>query len=132
MTIECYGSFRYGIWRVVTGLHNSVEFNFMEAGHTQFHPDWHFGLWTVLVIKWISIFLNVQFVELFVCFNICNYSVFWRASIWWMWNNFQSFIREKERMWNNGTKTVQNHPMQHTHTHKYVQWNNYLNFPLWW
>jgi hypothetical protein len=22
----------------------------MEAGHTKFHPDWHFGLWKVLVI----------------------------------------------------------------------------------
>jgi hypothetical protein len=48
--IECYGSYRYGIWRVLTGLHNSVEFNCMEAGHTKFHPDWHFGLWKVLVI----------------------------------------------------------------------------------
>jgi hypothetical protein len=45
ITIEWYGSFRYGIWRVLTGLHNSVE-----AGHTKFHPDWHFGLWKVLVI----------------------------------------------------------------------------------
>ena len=40
ITIECYGSFRYGIWRVLTGLHNSVEFKCMEAGHTKFHPDW--------------------------------------------------------------------------------------------
>jgi len=38
------------------------------------------------------------------------------ASIWWMWNNFQSFICEKERIWDSGTKTVQQHPMQHTHT----------------
>ena len=38
ITIECYGSFRYGIWRVLTGLHNSVEFNCMEAGHTK--PFW--------------------------------------------------------------------------------------------
>ena len=33
-----------------------------------------------------------------------------------MWNNVQSFICEKEQIWDNGTKTVQNHPMQHTHT----------------
>jgi sugar lactone lactonase YvrE len=33
-----------------------------------------------------------------------------------MWNNFQSFICEKVWIWDNGTKTVHNHPMQHTHT----------------
>ena len=38
------------------------------------------------------------------------------TSIWWMWNNFQSFICETERIWDKGTKTVHNHPMQHTHT----------------
>jgi hypothetical protein len=37
------------------------------------------------------------------------------ASIWCMWNNFQSFICEKERIWDNGTKTVP-YPMQHSHT----------------
>jgi hypothetical protein len=30
--------------------YSSVEFNCMETGHTKFHPDWHFGLWKVLVI----------------------------------------------------------------------------------
>jgi hypothetical protein len=35
------------------------------------------------------------------------------VSIWWMWNNFQSFICEKERIWDKGTKTVHNHSMQH-------------------
>ena len=49
ITIEWYGSFMYDIWRVLTGL-SSVEFYYMEAGHTKFHPDWHFGLWKVLVI----------------------------------------------------------------------------------
>lgn len=39
----------YGMWRVMTGLHESVEFSMMEAGHTKFNPDWHFGLWKV---KW--------------------------------------------------------------------------------
>lgn len=33
----------------MTGLHESVEFSMMEAGHTKFNPDWHFGLWKV---KW--------------------------------------------------------------------------------
>jgi hypothetical protein len=28
------------------------------------------------------------------------------VSIWWMWNNFQSFICEKVQIWDNGTKTV--------------------------
>ncbi|VDI80170.1 Hypothetical predicted protein, partial [Mytilus galloprovincialis] len=36
---------KYGMWKVLTGRHNSVEFSCMEAGHTKFHPDWHFGLW---------------------------------------------------------------------------------------
>ena len=31
------------------GMHDSVEFSLMEAGHTKFNPDWHFGLWKV---KW--------------------------------------------------------------------------------
>ena len=35
------------MWRVLTGIHKSVEFSMMEAGHTKFHPDWHFGLWKV-------------------------------------------------------------------------------------
>jgi len=39
--------FRYGVWRVMSGLHRSIEFNMMEAGHTKFSPDWHFGLWKV-------------------------------------------------------------------------------------
>ena len=50
ITIEWYGSFMYDIWRVLTGLHSSVEFNCMEVEHTKFHPDWHFDLWRVLVI----------------------------------------------------------------------------------
>ena len=33
----------------MTGLHDSVDFSMMEAGHTKFNPDWHFGLWKV---KW--------------------------------------------------------------------------------
>ena len=29
---------------------------------------------------------------------------------------FNPLFVKKERIWDNGTKTVQNHPMQHTHT----------------
>jgi hypothetical protein len=50
ITNEFYGSFRHDIWRILTGLHSSVEFNSVEAGHTNVHPDWHFGLWKILVI----------------------------------------------------------------------------------
>ncbi|KAJ8303681.1 hypothetical protein KUTeg_018791 [Tegillarca granosa] len=39
----------YGLWRVMTARHDSMQFSLMEAGHTKFHPDWHFGLWKV---KW--------------------------------------------------------------------------------
>ncbi|KAJ8297607.1 hypothetical protein KUTeg_024138 [Tegillarca granosa] len=39
----------YGLWRVMTGRHDTIEFSCMEVGHTKFHPDWHFGLWKV---KW--------------------------------------------------------------------------------
>ncbi|XP_053376392.1 uncharacterized protein LOC123561263 [Mercenaria mercenaria] len=39
----------YGMWRILSGLHSTLEFSLMEAGHTKFHPDWHFGLWKV---KW--------------------------------------------------------------------------------
>lgn len=35
------------MWRTMTMRHHSVEFSLMEAGHTKFHPDWHFGLWKV-------------------------------------------------------------------------------------
>jgi hypothetical protein len=44
-----------------------------------------------------------------------------------MWNNFQSFICEKERIWGNGTKTAHNHPMQHTHKHNLPQ----TKMPVW-
>lgn len=40
---------RYGMWRIMTGRHRSIEFSLMEAGHTKFSPDWHFGLWKM---KW--------------------------------------------------------------------------------
>ena len=36
------------VW-LVEGLHDSVKFSMMEAGHTKFNPNWHFGLWKV---KW--------------------------------------------------------------------------------
>ncbi|XP_053378951.1 uncharacterized protein LOC123554942 [Mercenaria mercenaria] len=37
----------YGMWRVMVGLHDALEYSLMEAGHTKFSPDWHFGLWKV-------------------------------------------------------------------------------------
>ena len=40
-------NFRYGLWRTMTLRHHTIEFSLMEAGHTKFHPDWHFGLWKV-------------------------------------------------------------------------------------
>ncbi|XP_052278906.1 uncharacterized protein LOC127877264 [Dreissena polymorpha] len=43
------------MWRVLTGLHDSIEFSTMEAGHTKFSPDWHFGLWKV---RWRNTTVN--------------------------------------------------------------------------
>ena len=34
----------YYLWRVMTGLHRAIEYNFLLAGHTKFSPDWCFGL----------------------------------------------------------------------------------------
>lgn len=34
----------YYLWRVMTGLHHAIEYNFLLAGHTKFSPDWCFGL----------------------------------------------------------------------------------------
>ena len=34
----------YYLWRVVTGLHRTIDYNFLLAGHTKFSPDWCFGL----------------------------------------------------------------------------------------
>ena len=34
----------YLMWRVATGMHESVQLSFMLAGHTKFAPDRHFGL----------------------------------------------------------------------------------------
>ncbi|KAH3728836.1 uncharacterized protein LOC127852797 [Dreissena polymorpha] len=39
----------YCMWRVLTGLHESVSLSMMLPGHTKFTPDWHFGVWK---IKW--------------------------------------------------------------------------------
>ena len=36
------------MWPTLIGLHDSVEYSLMEAGHTKFNPDWHFGLWKVM------------------------------------------------------------------------------------
>ncbi len=34
----------YWCWRVIHGLHESIEYSFLVAGHTKFSPDWCFGL----------------------------------------------------------------------------------------
>ena len=34
----------YYLWRVMTGLHQTIDYNFLLAGHTKFAPDWCFGL----------------------------------------------------------------------------------------
>ena len=34
----------YLLWRVLTGLHNTIHLSFMVARHTKFSPDWCFGL----------------------------------------------------------------------------------------
>ena len=58
------------MWRVLTGLHDSFEFSTMEAGHTKFSPDWHFGLWKVLnwcfkfarIKNQLSLIINTHFI----------------------------------------------------------------------
>ena len=35
---------QYLMWRVLTGLHQSITLSFMMVGHTKFAPDWCFGL----------------------------------------------------------------------------------------
>ena len=35
---------QYLMWRVLTGLHQSVSLSFMMVGYTKFAPDWCFGL----------------------------------------------------------------------------------------
>ncbi|XP_062566358.1 uncharacterized protein LOC134228694 [Saccostrea cucullata] len=39
------------LWRVLVGLHATVEYSMMVAGHTKFDPDWNFG---VRKVKWRS------------------------------------------------------------------------------
>lgn len=34
----------YYCWRVLCGLHDSILYSFLIAGHTKFSPDWCFGL----------------------------------------------------------------------------------------
>ena len=34
----------YYLWRVLTGRHHTIQYNFLIAGHTKFAPDWCFGL----------------------------------------------------------------------------------------
>ena len=34
----------YYLWRVMTGLHHSIGYHFLIAGHTKFSPDWCFRL----------------------------------------------------------------------------------------
>ena len=35
---------QYLCWRILNNLHNSIEINFMLAGHTKFSPDRCFGI----------------------------------------------------------------------------------------
>lgn len=46
---------RYGMWRVMIGFYELVEFLMMEVGYIKFNLDWYFGLWKV---KWR--YLNVE------------------------------------------------------------------------
>ena len=34
----------YMIWRVLTGRQDKITISFLLAGHTNFSPDWYFGL----------------------------------------------------------------------------------------
>lgn len=34
----------YYLWRVMTGLHHTITYDFLLPGHTKFAPDWCFGL----------------------------------------------------------------------------------------
>ena len=34
----------YYLWRVINGLHSSINYDFLLPGHTKFAPDWCFGL----------------------------------------------------------------------------------------
>ena len=34
----------YYRWRILCGLHNSILYSFLIAGHTKYSPDWCFGL----------------------------------------------------------------------------------------
>ena len=34
----------YYLWRVMSGLHEEINYNFLLPGHTKFSPDWCFGL----------------------------------------------------------------------------------------
>jgi hypothetical protein len=42
---------QYLAWRVLTGLHDSITYCFMVAGHTKFSPDGFFGLIKLLLRK---------------------------------------------------------------------------------
>ena len=53
--------FSYGIWTTMTSTHKSVEFSLMEAGHTKFSPDWHFGLWKVSYSFSMHLLINNDF-----------------------------------------------------------------------
>ncbi|OWF36672.1 hypothetical protein KP79_PYT03019 [Mizuhopecten yessoensis] len=41
----------YALWRVLVGLHVTIRYSMMIAGHTKFDPDWHFGVWK---LRWRS------------------------------------------------------------------------------
>ena len=47
---NCSGQYKnnyvlwYWCWRVIHGLHESVRYSFLVAGHTKFSPNWCFGL----------------------------------------------------------------------------------------
>ena len=34
----------YYCWRILCGMHDSILYSFLIAGHTKFSPDWCFGL----------------------------------------------------------------------------------------
>jgi hypothetical protein len=61
------------------GLHDEIEFSMMEAGHTKFSPDWHFGLWKVINYMYLKYFLklhvlhNQEFLAYFIA-DIMSYS----------------------------------------------------------
>ena len=108
LSVPDEGYFECTWWRLFWVYLMKVILSIPDEGY--YECTW----WRLFWVYLMKVSLSVPDEDYFECTWWRLFWVYLMKIILSVQNNFQSFICEKERIWGNGMKTVQNHPMQHT------------------